>query len=196
MGGLVKLHSPENPSVADARSEGGADIFREIEAAPSEELPVFRSDPETGLLVEGRLRWGLIPHWMKARPDIQPIHARAETVANKKMFSDAYAKRRCIVPMDSFHERDKRRKIHEFGMKDGTPFAVAGIWENWRNPRTERCERTFAIITVLSNTLVAQIHDRMPAILRNEDLLRWLGPEPDLRDLLVPYPTELMRKLR
>ena len=81
-------------------------------------------------------------------------------------------------------------------MKDGTPFAVAGIWENWRNPRTEGWERTFAIITVLSNTLVAQIHDRMPAILRNEDLLRWLGPEPDPRDLLMPYPAELMRKLR
>jgi hypothetical protein len=89
----------------------------------------------------------LSPHWMKARPEIQPINARAETVAEKRMFADAYAKRRCIVPMDVFYERDKRKKLHAFAMTDGTPFGVAGIWENWRNQNGE-WERTFCIITV------------------------------------------------
>src|ERR1700684_2472903 len=72
---------------------------------------------------------------MKARPEIQPINARAETVADKRMFADAYAKRRCIVPMDVSYERDKRKKLHAFAMTDGTPFGVAGIWENWRNQK-------------------------------------------------------------
>jgi putative SOS response-associated peptidase YedK len=49
-------------------------------------------------------------------------------------------------------------------MKDGSPFGLAGLWENWKNPSTGEWERTFAIITVPSNELVAQIHDRMPAI--------------------------------
>jgi hypothetical protein len=82
---------------------------------------------------------------MRARPEIRPINARAETIPEKKMFSDAYAKRRCIVPMDAFYERDSRKKLHAFGMKDGTPFGVAGIGENWRNLNGE-WERTFCII--------------------------------------------------
>ena len=82
------------------------------------------------------------------------------------MFSEAYAKRRCIVPTDAFYERDKRKKLHAFGMKDGKPFGVAGIWENWRNPSGD-WERTFCIITVQANELVGAIHDRMPAIIPN-----------------------------
>jgi hypothetical protein len=47
-------------------------------------------------------------------------------------------------------------------MKDGSPFGLAGLWENWRNPNTGEWERTFAIITVPSNELVGRIHNRMP----------------------------------
>jgi putative SOS response-associated peptidase YedK len=77
-------------------------------------------------------------------------------------------------------------------MRDGSPFGIAGIWENWKGPAGE-WQRTFAIITVPSNELVGQIHDRMPAILRREDYERWLGDEPDPSDLLQPYPAELVR---
>ena len=64
--------------------------------------------------------------------------------------------------------------------------------ENWRNPRTGEWERTFAIITVPSNELVRQIHDRMPAILKPGSYYRWLGIEPDPHDLLITYPSEPM----
>ena len=77
-------------------------------------------------------------------------------------------------------------------MKDGSPFGLAGLWENWRNPNTGEWERTFAIITVPSNTLVRQIHHRMPAILDPTTYDRWLGLEPDPQDLLIAYPSELM----
>src|SRR6202043_2273067 len=140
-------------------------------------------------------RWGLIPHWMKARPEITPINARAETVADKRMFADAYAKRRCIVPMDAFYERDKRKKLHAFAMTDGTPFGVAGLWENWRN-QDGAWERTFCIITVPANELVGTVHDRMPAIIPVAQHPRWLGTEPDPRDLLRPFPAALIRKIR
>ena len=53
---------------------------------------------------------------------------------------------------------------HAIAMKDGAPFGLAALWENWKNPNTGG-ERTFAVITVPSNELVTQIHDRMPAIL-------------------------------
>ena len=77
-------------------------------------------------------------------------------------------------------------------MKDGSPFGLAGLWENWRNPSTGEWERTFAIITVPSNELVGQIHDRMPAILEPAGYERWLGLEPDPHDLLITYPSEQM----
>jgi putative SOS response-associated peptidase YedK len=77
-------------------------------------------------------------------------------------------------------------------MQDGSPFGLAGLWENWKDPTTGEWERTFAIITVSSNELVSQIHDRMPAILEPRSYDRWLGLEPDPHDLLITYPSETM----
>ena len=78
-------------------------------------------------------------------------------------------------------------------MKTGEPFGVGGIWENWKEPRSGDWIRTFAVITTDANQLVAEIHDRMPLILAPEDYLRWLGEEPDARDLMKPFPSEPMR---
>ena len=163
---------------------------------PAELLPVVRRHPETGMPTQDDLRWGLIPHTAKRRPDIQPIHARAETVAENQMFGDAYRSRRCVVPMNAFFLKDAAGKRHAFTVKDTALFGVAGIWENWRDPDTRQWERTFATITVEANALIAPIHDRMPAILRPEDYTRWLGPEDDPRDLLRPYPSELVLPTR
>jgi len=77
-------------------------------------------------------------------------------------------------------------------MKDGSPFGLAGLWENWKNSNTGEWERTFAIITAPSNELVAQIHNRMPAILERRSYDRWLSTEPDPHDLLITYPSEPM----
>jgi putative SOS response-associated peptidase YedK len=70
--------------------------------------------------------------------------------------------------------------------------AIAGIWENWKDPASAEWLRTFAVITVPATPLVSQIHDRMPAILKPESYDRWLGIEPDPRDLLIACPAELM----
>lgn len=172
-----------------SRRERGAD------AAPAQDLRVIRRHPVSGEPVESVMRWGLIPHTMREPPDIRPINARAETIGEKRMFADAYRRRRCLVPMDAFYEWKRaagRRTAYAFAMKDGAPFATAGIWENWLNPATGEWERTFAIVTVAANTLVATIHDRMPAMLAPGDHERWLGTEPDPRDLLRPFPADKM----
>lgn len=130
---------------------------------------------------------GLIPLYAEARPDLQPIHARAETMTEKKMFRDAYRKRRCIVPTNTFFLKDPGGKRYAISRRDGEVFGVAGIWENWRHPSTSTWERTFA---VPANLLVAPIHDRMLAILPNNQFARWLSAEDDPRDLLVPFPAE------
>jgi putative SOS response-associated peptidase YedK len=177
--------------VSDTRVE---ELYRETDAKPFEHLPVCRRNPETGEITITTLCWGLIPHRMRARPEKPPINARAETISERPMFKEAYARRRCIVSMNVFYERDKRRKLHAFGMKDGKPFGVAGIWENWRNSSGE-WERTFCIIPVSANELVGTVHDRMPAIVPIELHARWLGNDPDPCELLGPFSAELMRLL-
>jgi putative SOS response-associated peptidase YedK len=82
------------------------------------------------------------------------------------MFRDAYARRRCIVPVDGFFEwkaikGQRAKQRFAIAMKDGTPFGVAGLWENWKSAETGEWARTFAIMTVPANELVATIHDRM-----------------------------------
>ena len=84
-----------------------------------------------------------------------------------------------------------RQQPYAIAMRDDSPFGIAAIWENWRDPAGEWV-RTFAVLTSAANAMVARIHDRMPAILRPEDYDRWLGLEPDPRDLLAPFPAEPM----
>jgi putative SOS response-associated peptidase YedK len=78
-------------------------------------------------------------------------------------------------------------------MKDGKPFGIGGIWENWKDPDSGEWIRTFAIITTDANALVADIHDRMPLIQAPKNHERWLGDEPDPDDLMRRFPAELMR---
>jgi len=114
------------------------------------------------------------------------------------MFRDAYAQRRCILPVDGFFEwkaikGQKARQPFAIAMKDGSPFGIAGLWENWKHPASGEWVRTFAIITVPANELVGTIHDRMPAILHKEDYEKWLGPEPAPHHVLRPFPSALLR---
>ena len=166
--------------------------------APSQKLLVNRQNHKTGERSLDLIKWGLIPHWCQdPSGGRRPINARAENVPKLPMFREAYALRRCVVPVDGFFEwraiRGARAKQpYAIAMKDGSPFGLAGLWENWRDPKTGDWERTFVIITVPSNELVRQIHDRMPAILKPGSFDRWLGIEPDPHDLLITYPSEPM----
>jgi putative SOS response-associated peptidase YedK len=163
------------------------------EAAPSEAQTVYRRDPATGELVEGHLNWGLVPHYADRWPHFRPIHARAETIHEHRMFRDAFKKRRLIAPMNMFYQKDKNGRRHAISRIDGQPFGVAGIWENWKNPERGEWVRTFALITVPANRLVAQIHDRMLAIIEKEDFERWFDPsDDDPRYLLRPYRAEYL----
>ena len=167
--------------------------------APGQEHWVIRQHPKTGERHLDRLLWGLIPNWIKeATPRHRPINATAERVATAPMFRTAYARRRCLVPVDNFFEWAKvqgkgPRQPYAVAMSSGEPFALAGIWESWRHPETAEAVRTFCIVTTAANEMIDAIHDRMPAIVPPQAYDRWLSPtEPDPRDLLVPYTSDLM----
>jgi putative SOS response-associated peptidase YedK len=166
--------------------------------APSQDFWVIRRNPETERIHGDRLIWGLIPYWVKeASGGRRPINAKSETITSLPSFRAAYAKRRCIVPIDNFFEWRKTtppKQPFAIGMQDGSSFGLAAIWENWKHPETGAYIRTFCILTCPANELIATIHDRMPVILPPESYDRWLSPiEPDPRDLLVSYPSAPMR---
>jgi SOS response associated peptidase (SRAP) len=53
-------------------------------------------------------RWGLIPFWMKEKPKVPHINARAETVHKLPLFREAFSKRRCLIPATGFYEWQQR----------------------------------------------------------------------------------------
>lgn len=145
--------------------------------------------------------WGLIPPWAKD-PTIgsRLINARAETLAEKPAFRNAYRRRRCLILADGFYEwRKEAGTAHKTPMyirlKSGEPFAFAGLWEVWNSPLGD-VVLSCTIITTAANDLVATIHDRMPVILPREAYDRWLDPADqrptELAPLLKPYPAEEM----
>ena len=193
--GPLRLAIVDGLDVSDSRM---GNVPPRYNAAPSQELLVIRENHKTGERSLDLIKWGLIPYWCQdPRGGRRPINAKAESVSRLPTFRDAYALRRCIVPVDGFFEWRAIRgagvkQPYAIAMKDGSPFGLAGLWENCKNPNTGGWERTFAVITVPSNELVSQIHNRMPSILEPSSYDRWLSAEPDPHDLLISYPSEPM----
>jgi putative SOS response-associated peptidase YedK len=163
--------------------------------APTQSAPVVRRHPETGERHLDPLRWGLRPRWAKVEKGArEPINARAETVASNGMFRQAYAKRRCIVPVVAFYEWKAEpggKQPVAIAPSSGEGMAFAGIWEHWRG-EGEEIVRTFAIITADANATMQAVHDRMPVILAPGDWAEWLeGDDP--APLLRPAPDDLLR---
>src|SRR5690606_16295547 len=104
------------------------------------------------------------------------INARAESVATKPAFRNAWRERRCLVPSDGFYEWQKRGRSKQpylVRAADESPLAYAGIWETWRSAEGDVIE-SCAVITTDANELVAPIHDRMPVIIDRTDYERYL----------------------
>ena len=108
-GRVVQASGPELLGLAivsgfEGRDRRGGNLPPRYNAAPSQELWVIRQRRDTGERTLDLLKWGLVPYWMKQKPKPPPINAKAETVHKAPMFRDAYARRRCIVPIDAFFE--------------------------------------------------------------------------------------------
>lgn len=174
------------------------DVLPRYNVAPTTQvLSVVKTD---GARVARTFRWGLIPFWAKDKKiGARMINARSETVASKPSFRAAFKKRRTLILSDGFYEwrREGKTKVpHLIGMKNGKPFAMAGLWESWTDKDSDEEVRSCTIITTGPNTLMAPIHDRMPVILAQAHWDTWLNPhisdEAQLRALLHPYPAEEM----
>lgn len=169
--------------------------------APTQPVAVVPNDGRNRL---DFFTWGLIPSWSKD-PSIasRMINARAETLAEKPSFRTAFRRRRCLILADGFYEWRQepvgRAKTPMYiQLKEGRPFAFAGLWESWQAPQGEGSTiLSCTIITTDPNPLTGAIHNRMPAILDEKDYGLWLSQEEQdpqvLSALLRPYPEERMQ---
>ena len=164
--------------------------------APGQDVLVVRASPGDGGEREfATPRWGLAPSWAKdPAMGARMINARAETLAEKPSFREAFRRRRCLVAADGFYEWQKApdgsRQPFHIRFDGDAPFAIAGLWETWRAPSGETLE-TCALITTDANRTLEPIHHRMPAILPPEAYGVWLDGRSSgdvLSALLRPYP--------
>jgi len=166
--------------------------------APTQRVPIVRQTAE-GPRELALASWGLVPHWAKD-PAIgaKMINARAETAAEKPSFRDALKRRRCLIPADGFYEwkkLDKGKQPWFLRMRDGRPFAFAGLWSQWKNPDGGATLESCAILTTTPNKLTATVHDRMPVILSPPHQERWLDAAANVStftELFSPFPAEQM----
>jgi len=148
----------------------------------------------------GQLRWGLVPSWASDdKIGSKMINARRETLLEKPSFKTLVRRKRAIVPADGFYEWKKsgnRKQPMRITMKDGSLFSMAGLYDTWQASDGRKIS-TCTIITTTPNSLMADIHDRMPVILRPEDEAAWLDRGNEdvgaLTELLRPFSAEAMR---
>jgi len=161
--------------------------------APTQSVATIRAD-EQGLRSLDLLRWGLVPHWAK---DVgignRLINARAETVAEKPAFRQAFSRRRCLVLASGFYEWGQTpagKSPFFMSPGNGECLAFAGLWEQWRGDG-ETVLETCVIITTAANAKLAKVHERMPAILAADAQALWLAgvtPAKERLELLRPAP--------
>lgn len=172
--------------------------------APTQRIAVVVERPDNERAVVG-YRWGLVPSWTdrKARVPERMFNARAETVAIRPAYRGLLAKHRLIVPADGFYEwrrgPDLERQPYYIRRVDGRPLALAGLWASWHDPEAPRHAdplRSATILTTRPNSLLGQIHNRMPVILPELDWDRWLDPAvtdaASFFGLLGPAPDDLL----
>ena len=176
---------------------------------PEKYAPRFNIAPSQAILAianDGKnaadfFLWGLIPSWAKeASIGNRMINARGETLGEKPSYRGAYKYKRCLIPADGFYEwksqpGTKTKAPYFIHMKDGKPFAFAGLWDEWHGPDGSPI-RSCTIITTSPNVLMASIHDRMPVILRPQDYGEWLDTAPrapgSLQHLIAAFPPDPM----
>ena len=164
--------------------------------APTQRIVVIPT--ADGERVARRMRWGLIPSWAKdAKIGSSFINARAESIATKPAFRNAFKHRRCLIPADGFYEwqvTQRGKQPYRITLADGSMFGFAGLWERWRDPATDEWIESCCIVTCEPNELAAKFHNRMPVIVDEADYDTWLTGTPEQAfTLLKPYPAEEMR---
>jgi len=156
------------------------EVTENFNVAPAQEiLVIVKRNKENWL---DMYHWGLVPFWADDTAiGNRLINARAETVAAKPSFRNAFRKQRCLIPADGFYEwkgKKGQKQPMFLRLSEDKPFAFAGLWETWHKKDEPAAPyNSCTIITTAASESVKAIHHRMPVILRPESYETWLDPK-------------------
>jgi putative SOS response-associated peptidase YedK len=146
------------------------------------------------------MRWGVVPRWWsKTIKDVKmaTFNARVETVETKPFFRDAFKRTRCLIPVSGYYEWQDTpggKQPWYFTARDGSPaLTAAGLWDEWKNRETGERLKSCTVIITQPNSFVAEVHDRMPALLAEKDYDAWLSGSAGV-ELLRPAPENLLQR--
>jgi len=164
--------------------------------APGQFLPVITNAQPKELQ---HFFWGFLPEWAAAESAFKPlINSRAETIADKPAFKNAFQLRRCLVPANGFYEwkTDAAKQPYRIFLKSEKLFAMAGIWSS-STQADGTIRDTFSIVTTAANKMMKGLHHRMPLILNPEEEQIWLFEQDitKLKMLLKPPSAEELEKV-
>lgn len=177
------------------------EILPSYNVAPQTFQPVVVLNPDTLERELYQMRWGLVPFWAReSKIGYSTINAKAETLATSPAFREPFRSRRCLIPVDGFFEwqtlTSKLKQPYAVSLSSGAMFALAGLWDTWKQKGIGAILSTFTIITTDPNELMEPFHNRMPVILSPADYDRWLMPADPSHlpvDLLRPFPEDKMK---
>jgi putative SOS response-associated peptidase YedK len=164
---------------AQFRFDSIPSYLQSYNVAPTLQIPAIRQQDKARTL--SSLRWGLIPHWAEEKgTGVSAFNARVETLTQKPFFRDPFKSKRCIIPASGFyewHKKGDKKQPYYISRADKQPIAFAGLWDAWMDKETGEAIESCSIITVPATHRMAEIHDRMPAVLEAELFDTWLDPE-------------------
>lgn len=123
-------------------------------------------------------QWGLVPFFSvdkRLNPPI--INARAETLAIKPAFREAFKRKRGLVVMSGFYEWQRRNGVKQpylIKKANNDLLAIAGLWDTWQSPNGDDVIHSGCVITTAANAAMQAIHNRMPVILNAAQQVAWL----------------------
>lgn len=144
------------------------------------------------------MRWGLMPSWWKKSAKGEPatFNARAETVAEKPMFRDAFKRHRCLIPASGYYEwmptPEGKQPVY-FTPARGPALTFAGLWDEWRDTETGQPLKSCTMIITDANSFVRDVHDRMPVLLEPDQFTPWLAGTAGV-EILKPAANDVLKR--
>ena len=164
---------------------GGEAVEKDTNRPPGTEMPVI-IDSRPGKI--HYIKWGLIPSSAIEPPNYATTYARLETMASLPTYAGLIGRRHCVFVIEGFYEFDKKQKPSQpyfFQRKDGGILLLAGLWDTWRDPKTDIVIPTCTMIMQPANTFMSAVHDRMPCVLSQAEASIWLNRDATVSDRLA-----------
>ena len=138
-------------------------------------------------------RWGLVSSWAKdVSMGNRMFNARAETVAEKPSFRNAFKRRRCLIPASGFYEwhSENGKKQPYFCHINKSLFNFAGIWELWQDAEGNELQ-SCSILTTDAIGAMSEIHHRMPVVITEKNRTEWLNHTTESTEKAVDCITQM-----